>query len=54
MFVIYGLCGIGKTELAKSIYNKVCPRCEFSCHCSREIEQNKGLEDLQKTVLLDV
>ncbi|XP_052627306.1 TMV resistance protein N-like [Lactuca sativa] len=56
MIGIKAMGGIGKTTLARSIFNKVSSLFEGSCFPNdvREVSKKKGLRSLQKRVLSDV
>nr|WIL60006.1 nodulation protein [Melilotus officinalis] len=57
MLGICGLGGIGKTELAKSLYNKIVHQFEAASFLANVREKSKtisGLEDLQKTLLSEM
>ncbi|KAI9126415.1 hypothetical protein K1719_002836 [Acacia pycnantha] len=51
-----GICGIGKTTLARSVYNFIFDRFEGSCFLAdvRESSIKHGLEHLQEFILLDI
>nr|WIL60005.1 nodulation protein [Melilotus officinalis] len=57
MLGIHGLGGIGKTELAKSLYNKIVHQFEaasFLANVREKSNKISGLEDLQKTLLSEM
>ncbi|KAL2318724.1 hypothetical protein Fmac_032600 [Flemingia macrophylla] len=54
MLGIYGLRGIGKTELAKALYDEIVQEFDSACFLADVSEKSNkinGLEDLQKTLL---
>ncbi|KAB1224991.1 TMV resistance protein N [Morella rubra] len=54
---IYGMAGIGKTTVAKAVYNQICDRFEgssFLLNIRANSEQSNGLVHLQEQVLFDI
>ncbi|KAL2318715.1 hypothetical protein Fmac_032591 [Flemingia macrophylla] len=57
MLGIYGLGGIGKTELVKALYDKIVRDFDAACFLTDVREKSNkinGLEDLQKTLLSEM
>lgn len=57
MLGIYGIRGIGKTTLAKALYNKIASQFEGCCFLSNVREASKqfnGLAQLQKKLLFQI
>ena len=57
MIVIYGPSGIGKTTIAKAIFNRICDRFDGFCYLENVREKlgtNDGVIELQETLLFEI
>ncbi|KAM5552837.1 hypothetical protein ABKV19_025185 [Rosa sericea] len=53
MVGIWGPGGIGKTTIAKAVFNSICPEFKDSCSFLADVRSN-ALVELQETLLLDI